>query len=121
MGTGRNNGRTRHHMRVSISTARNTGGARSTGPTGHSIRENLMKITLRDRGFTNGLMAACTVATGLIIRCTGKGCLLGPMVEGTKAAMYKIKNKATARLSGLMARSMWVIGLTADSTVVEYI
>jgi hypothetical protein len=43
------------------------------------------------------------------------------MGEGTKAAMYKIKNKATARLSGLTAKSTWVIGLTADNMAVEYI
>lgn len=121
MGLERKCGLTRHRMRGSISTERNMEGARSTGQTGLSIRENLMKITLRARGFTNGQTGASTVVIGSIIRCMVKACSHGLTEEGTKAAMYKIKNKVTARSSGLTAKSMWATGLTAGSMAAECI
>ena len=71
--------------------------------------------------FTNGQMVACTMVNGSIIRCMAKVFLPGLMEEGTKAAMYKIKNKVTVRLSGLTVKSMLEIGLTAGSMAVEFI
>jgi hypothetical protein len=79
------------------------------------IRVSSMKIILKEREYTSGVMGEGMKASGRIIRWRAMECSRGLMVESTRENTLMIRKKEMEYSSGPMGESMKEIGKTVSS------
>ena len=79
------------------------------------MKESGMRIELKEKESTPGLMEDNTQVSGRIITCMDMEFTLGKMEEGMKDIMKWIKNMDMVSINGLMGENMKVIGKMESS------
>ena len=102
-------------MREIIVTVKNMAKANFYGQTVRLMKENSLKITLKEKVLINGLMEECMWGIGRIIKWMEEVFLLGKMVENMKVIIKMIKNMVMVCLNGLMEEFIKDIGSMVDS------
>ena len=80
-----------------------------------------LKIKLKDKELTAGMMAENIQEFGKIIICMVLGNICGKMAENMKVIMKMIKKMVSEYIHGQMAESMKAIGFKANNTEKENI
>jgi hypothetical protein len=101
MVTGRRHGPMGPAMRVNTKMAKKMASENSTGLTIPPTRGNLSTTTYMVWVFIHGRMAANTMVTGLITRCTGGVCSPGRMAGATMETTTTIESRVSVFSYGL--------------------
>jgi len=94
------------NIRVIINKGRNMDEDCLYGLMEPPMKETLLIIISKERGYINGLMEGSMMETGKKIRCMEKGFLLGLIIKDTKGHTFKIEKKDLENSIGQMENAI---------------